>query len=92
MHDYEKFIRFLIKEGYEITVDCEEDELLDRSTSFDDIKSAMQEVDDCHIIAFIPNTQTSVAWGYMVLSNNPSEWLSDYPVNSVTKKFEANNI
>tara|TARA_R100000995_G_C3479822_1_gene123190 strand:+ start:356 stop:658 length:303 start_codon:yes stop_codon:yes gene_type:complete len=94
MHDYEQYIRFLLSEGYEIDVDCEEEELLSRSKDFDAIKSAMQEVDECHVIAFEPENKArrfpkgSVSWGYMVLSNHPSEWLSDYPVNSVTRKFE----
>ena len=89
MHDYERYIRFLLSEGYEIDVDCEDDELLSRSKSFDAIKSAMQEVDECYVIAFEPDSNKSVAYGYMVLSNHPSEWLSDYPVNRITRKFEG---
>jgi len=89
MHDYERYIRFLLSEGYEIDVDCEDDELLSRSKDFDAIKSAMQEVDECYVIAFEPNSKESIAYGYMVLSNHPSEWLSDYPVNRVTRKFEG---
>tara|TARA_Y100000593_G_scaffold88319_1_gene170387 strand:+ start:759 stop:1082 length:324 start_codon:yes stop_codon:yes gene_type:complete len=99
MHDYERYIRFLLSEGYEIDVDSEGDQmrgistgqylLLSRSKSFDAIKSAMQEVDECYVTAFEPDSNKSVAYGYMVLSNHPSEWLSDYPVNRITRKFEG---
>jgi len=42
MHDYERYIRFLLSEGYEIDVDCEDDEILSRSKDFDAIKSSFR--------------------------------------------------